>query len=169
MAVSTSPVAEQTRQIICNNFGRVAIDSLGLTTLRDIDKESNLAQIIITYSMVVPLQPAEKWLSMKMPVGKFTLPLKVAWLNSYEKVVDDINTVVVWVVEIVKDHNLVIRPKTSRLRTSCEPKKLFHPDFHHFERLPNMTSSSVCHGPRDIADEGTLNRFMLAPHRAAFL
>ena len=43
-----------------------------------------------TYSMVVPLEPAENWPSMKMPVGKLTLPLKASWLNSYEKVVDDI-------------------------------------------------------------------------------
>lgn len=28
---------------------------------------------------------------MKTPVGKFTLPLKLALLNSYEKVVDDIS------------------------------------------------------------------------------
>lgn len=51
-------------------------------------------QIIITYSMVVPLQPVEKCPSMKMPVGKSTLPLKVAWLNSYKKVVDDIDIAV---------------------------------------------------------------------------
>ena len=54
-------------------------------------------RIIITHSMVVPLQPTEKCPSMKTPVGKFTLPLKVAWLNSYEKVVDDISMVVGWV------------------------------------------------------------------------
>jgi hypothetical protein len=40
--------------------------------------------------MVVPLEPAEKWPLMKTPVGNFTLPLKVEWSNSYEKVVDDI-------------------------------------------------------------------------------
>ena len=33
---------------------------------------------------------------MKMPVGKFTLPLKVGWLNSYEKVVDDIDIDMLW-------------------------------------------------------------------------
>ena len=49
--------------------------------------------------MVVPLHPAEKRPSMKMPVGKFTLPLKVAWLNSYEKAVDDMDIVVEWVAE----------------------------------------------------------------------
>jgi len=49
--------------------------------------------------MVVPLEPAEKCPSMKTPVGKFTFPLKVAWLNSYEKVVDDIDVVVGWAVE----------------------------------------------------------------------
>ena len=55
-------------------------------------------RVMITYSMVVPLEPAEKCPSMKTPVGKFTLPLKVVWLNSCEKVVDDINIVAGWVV-----------------------------------------------------------------------
>ena len=53
-------------------------------------------RIVITHSIVVPLQPAEKCPSMKMPVGKFTLPLKVGWLNSYEKVVDDIDIDMLW-------------------------------------------------------------------------
>ena len=56
-------------------------------------------QSIATYSMVVPLEPAENWPSMKMPVGKFTLPLKASWLNSYDKVVDDIVVTVVGCVE----------------------------------------------------------------------
>jgi hypothetical protein len=56
--------------------------------------------MIITHSMVAPLQLAEKCPSMKTPVGKFILPLKVAWLNSYEKVVDDINMVVGWLVVV---------------------------------------------------------------------
>jgi hypothetical protein len=47
--------------------------------------------------MVVLLEPAENCPSIKMPVGKFTLPLWVSWSNSYEKVVVDI--VVVWVGE----------------------------------------------------------------------
>ena len=46
--------------------------------------------------MVVLLEPAENWPSMKMPVGKVTLPLKVSWLNSCEKIVVDI--VVGWAV-----------------------------------------------------------------------
>ena len=52
--------------------------------------------MIITHSMVVPLQPAEKSPLIKTPVGKFTLPLKAAWLNSYEKVVDDITVMWLW-------------------------------------------------------------------------
>lgn len=92
---------------------------------------------------------------MKTPVEKFTLALKVAWLNSCEKVVDDIDTVVGWVVEIVKDHNLAIRPKTCTL--SCEPFDAIPSEFPSFERLPSygMTSSSARHGLRDIADEST--------------
>ena len=46
-----------------------------------------------TYSIVVLLEPAENSPSMKVPVGKFTLPLKVSKSNSKEKVVVGI----VWV------------------------------------------------------------------------
>ena len=90
---------------------------------------------IIAYSMVVPLQPAEKCPSMKRPVGKFTLPLKVAWLNSYEKVVDDIDMDVGWVVEIVKDNYLAISPNPYSYPYIVRIKEAIPSGFPSFDRL----------------------------------